>query len=86
MVAFILFHHYRFGNDIIIILSLNIPYMLIVFLFVSTIIIIIIAHTVFTGGCMCAGPYSQSLLGISVIHNQQIETALLDKHEVLRPG
>jgi selenocysteine lyase/cysteine desulfurase/tRNA(Ile)-lysidine synthase TilS/MesJ len=38
------------------------------------------------GGCMCAGPFSQELLGISPLANKQIEAALLDKHEVLRPG
>lgn len=38
------------------------------------------------GGCMCAGPFSQSLLGISTEDNQRLELALLEKHEVLRPG
>ena len=38
------------------------------------------------GGCMCAGPFSQQLLGISALANVQIEAALLDKHEVVRPG
>ena len=34
------------------------------------------------GGCMCAGPFSQALLGLTPAHNQRIEEALLDKHEV----
>jgi selenocysteine lyase/cysteine desulfurase len=38
------------------------------------------------GGCMCAGPFAQTLLGLSDSHNRAIETALLEKHEVLRPG
>ncbi len=38
------------------------------------------------GGCMCAGPFSQQLLGIGRKHNEAFETALLEKHEVLRPG
>ena len=38
------------------------------------------------GGCMCAGPFAQLLLGITQDANQMIESALLDKHEVLRPG
>lgn len=38
------------------------------------------------GGCMCAGPYAQSLLGLSKERVQQFEAAVLDKHEVLRPG
>ena len=38
------------------------------------------------GGCQCAGPFSQELLGISSGSNRQLELALLDKHEVLRPG
>jgi len=38
------------------------------------------------GGCQCAGPFSQMLLGIGKSTNEQIELALLDKHEVLRPG
>ena len=38
------------------------------------------------GGCQCAGPFSQQLLGLTAASNQQIESALLDKHEVLRPG
>lgn len=38
------------------------------------------------GGCQCAGPFSQKLLGIGKSTNDQIELALLDKHEVLRPG
>lgn len=38
------------------------------------------------GGCMCAGPYSQAILGLTAQANQEIETALLDKNEVLRPG
>ena len=38
------------------------------------------------GGCQCAGPFSQQLLGLSEDANIQLETALLDKNEVLRPG
>jgi len=38
------------------------------------------------GGCMCAGPFSQILLGISDLSNQAFEQALLNRHEVLRPG
>eukprot|EP00602_Paraphysomonas_sp_CaronLab_P001188 CAMPEP_0185020696 /NCGR_PEP_ID=MMETSP1103-20130426/3333_1 /TAXON_ID=36769 /ORGANISM="Paraphysomonas bandaiensis, Strain Caron Lab Isolate" /LENGTH=1106 /DNA_ID=CAMNT_0027551757 /DNA_START=21 /DNA_END=3341 /DNA_ORIENTATION=- len=45
------------------------------------------------GGCMCAGPYSQWLLGVcdgvsedTKAVNAAIEVALLDKQEVLRPG
>lgn len=35
------------------------------------------------GGCQCAGPFSQHILGISPLDNKRIELALLDKHEVL---
>eukprot|EP01034_Spumella_vulgaris_P024591 gene24590-30957_t len=38
------------------------------------------------GGCMCAGPFSQILLGLDDKHNAAVELALLEKHEVLRPG
>lgn len=38
------------------------------------------------GGCSCAGPMSQDILGMSSDVNKRIELALLDKHEVLRPG
>lgn len=38
------------------------------------------------GGCMCAGPYAQRLLGLSAENNQNLERSLLDKHEILRPG
>ena len=38
------------------------------------------------GGCQCAGPFSQDLLGITPENNHRLELALLDKHEVLRPG
>ena len=38
------------------------------------------------GGCQCAGPFSQQLLGLSSSSNKRLESALLDKHEVLRPG
>lgn len=37
------------------------------------------------GGCQCAGPYSQMLLGLSNEANKKLEVALLDKHEVQRP-
>jgi len=38
------------------------------------------------GGCQCAGPFSQLLLGLDADANHRFEMALLDKHEVLRPG
>lgn len=38
------------------------------------------------GGCQCAGPFSQLLLGISATTNVEMESALLEKHEILRPG
>jgi selenocysteine lyase/cysteine desulfurase len=34
------------------------------------------------GGCMCAGPFAQMLLGMSLETIQAYEDALLDKHEV----
>ena len=38
------------------------------------------------GGCQCAGPFSQFLLGINDTNSIEIENALLEKHEILRPG
>lgn len=38
------------------------------------------------GGCMCAGPFSQLLLGIDETTNDRFEKLLLEKHEVYRPG
>ncbi|RHY14008.1 hypothetical protein DYB25_001414 [Aphanomyces astaci] len=38
------------------------------------------------GGCQCAGPYGQRLLGISKRDQRTLESALIDKTEVLRPG
>ena len=39
------------------------------------------------GGCQCAGPYSQRLLGLSTEGNAKLEKCLLeDKAELLRPG
>ena len=44
------------------------------------------------GGCMCSGPYAQLLLGMTnsagdpTPGNRQVEAALLDKNELLRPG
>lgn len=38
------------------------------------------------GGCACAGPYAQRLLGMSEESAQKIEDELLEKHELLRPG
>ena len=38
------------------------------------------------GGCQCAGPFSQYLLGITDECNRAFQSALLDKQEVLRPG
>ena len=36
--------------------------------------------------CACAGPYAQALLGISSANVRAIESELLAKHELLRPG
>lgn len=38
------------------------------------------------GGCQCAGPTSQKLLGLGSSENDIIQEALLNKNEVLRPG
>ncbi|KAG5179831.1 hypothetical protein JKP88DRAFT_261266 [Tribonema minus] len=38
------------------------------------------------GGCACAGPYAQRLLGLSASAVRALETQLLLKHELLRPG
>jgi len=39
------------------------------------------------GGCQCAGPYAQRLLGLGPVNNAAVEQSLLqDKAEVLRPG
>lgn len=38
------------------------------------------------GGCQCAGPYSQRLLGMSMRDTRAVEAELLCKHELLRPG
>ena len=40
------------------------------------------------GGCMCAGPYSQSLLGIDTALSDAMQTQLVKKedNELLRPG
>jgi selenocysteine lyase/cysteine desulfurase len=38
------------------------------------------------GGCQCAGPYSQRLMGMDIQTSQAFENALLDKQEFLRPG
>ena len=38
------------------------------------------------GGCSCAGPFSQLLLGITDVNNLLIESNLLNKSEILRPG
>jgi len=38
------------------------------------------------GGCQCAGPYAQRLLGMSGEATRAFEGALLDKKEFLRPG
>jgi len=38
------------------------------------------------GGCQCAGPFSQQLLGLTDEANVELQTALLEKNEVLRPG
>ncbi|CAM9639661.1 unnamed protein product [Chrysoparadoxa australica] len=38
------------------------------------------------GGCVCAGPYSQALLGLNLHAVREVERVLLSKHELLRPG
>ena len=40
------------------------------------------------GGCMCAGPYSQAILGISPELSERFEAQLVKKedNELLRPG
>lgn len=38
------------------------------------------------GGCMCAGPHAQNLLGISAENVRKVEEQLLKKQELLRPG
>lgn len=38
------------------------------------------------GGCQCAGPYAQRLLGLSAEDSLSIEQSLLLKKELLRPG
>lgn len=38
------------------------------------------------GGCLCAGPYGLSLLGITLGDAHAIEAGLLDKMELMRPG
>eukprot|EP00793_Prasinoderma_coloniale_P000961 PRCOL_00007051-RA len=38
------------------------------------------------GGCACAGPYGLELLGVTPSAAAALETQLLDKQEVLRPG
>jgi len=37
-------------------------------------------------GCLCAGPYGQRVLGISAASAREFEQALVEKHELLRPG
>jgi hypothetical protein len=37
-------------------------------------------------GCLCAGPYGQRVLGIDGATARQFEQALVEKHELLRPG
>lgn len=38
------------------------------------------------GGCLCAGPYGHSLLGISDEAATVLEELLLNKNEIVRPG
>jgi selenocysteine lyase/cysteine desulfurase len=38
------------------------------------------------GGCLCAGPYAQALLGIGPAPAARLEAALLQRDELLRPG
>jgi selenocysteine lyase/cysteine desulfurase/tRNA(Ile)-lysidine synthase TilS/MesJ len=38
------------------------------------------------GGCQCAGPYGQALLGIKYENAQKYETECIEKNEFLRPG
>ncbi|MES1914501.1 MAG: hypothetical protein MHM6MM_006564 [Cercozoa sp. M6MM] len=37
-------------------------------------------------GCACAGPYALSLLGIDQAMANRVESALLTKHDIVRPG
>ena len=36
------------------------------------------------GGCLCAGPYAMSLLGISLSQSRSLEAQLLEKDEMVR--
>lgn len=38
------------------------------------------------GGCLCAGPYAHTLLGIDAASSARLEAALLARDELLRPG
>lgn len=38
------------------------------------------------GGCQCAGPYSQALLGVTKEDSLLLEKALLEERELFRPG
>ncbi|TYZ64994.1 hypothetical protein PybrP1_000442 [[Pythium] brassicae (nom. inval.)] len=38
------------------------------------------------GGCQCAGPYATRLLGLTRTDTLALETALIEKKEMLRPG
>ena len=38
------------------------------------------------GGCLCAGPYAHNLLGIQDDTSTNLEAALLQRDELLRPG
>ena len=52
--------------------------------FILPFYLILFVHTIVrAGGCQCAGPFSQHILGLSAESNKRIELALLDKHEVL---
>lgn len=37
-------------------------------------------------GCLCAGPYAQRLLGMDAVTVRALESELLRRHELLRPG
>lgn len=38
------------------------------------------------GGCACAGPYAQALLGLDAATAKRVEGELLERRELLRPG
>jgi selenocysteine lyase/cysteine desulfurase len=38
------------------------------------------------GGCACAGPYGQALLGIDSAASEKFEAQLVEAKEIVRPG